>query len=231
MPKNNFQQKSTPDARIRHQQVGAERRGEERAALLKVRTRPKCPEGNWRELLWDTNLNSGTAKEREKINGPNTLPAVCRTKGLSKSRGASRLQTGPSPPEAGDKGEGKGANSAPEMASPYHTANRPPVSNQRLPEILDGRHPPGGSWLNTRRMHPTGNWVWGNWVWGRRGEKAHRARGECARPAPGCLILLGPGKAQNTGAIESTLSWSTQKLEPHAMQGMLHIEQPGAWAV
>ena len=27
MPKNNSQQKSTPDTRIRHQQVGAERRG------------------------------------------------------------------------------------------------------------------------------------------------------------------------------------------------------------
>ena len=168
--------------------------GEERAALLRVRTGPKCPEGNRRELLWDTNLNSGTAKEREKINRPNTLPAVCRTKGLSKSRGASRLRTRPSPPEAGGKGEGKGANSAPEMASPYHTVNRPPVSNQRLPEILDGRHPPGGSWLNTRRMHPTGNWVWGNWGWGRGGEKGHRARGECARQAPGCLSFSGWGR-------------------------------------
>ena len=27
MPKSNSQQKSTPDTRIRHQQVGAERRG------------------------------------------------------------------------------------------------------------------------------------------------------------------------------------------------------------
>ena len=27
MPKNNSQQKTTPDARIHHQQVGAERRG------------------------------------------------------------------------------------------------------------------------------------------------------------------------------------------------------------
>ena len=27
MPKSNSQEKSTPDARIRHQQVGAERRG------------------------------------------------------------------------------------------------------------------------------------------------------------------------------------------------------------
>ena len=49
MPKNNSQQKSTPDARIHHQQVGAD--GEERAALLRVRTGPECPEGNRRELL------------------------------------------------------------------------------------------------------------------------------------------------------------------------------------
>ena len=49
MPKSNSQQKSTPDARIRHQQVGAN--GEEQAALLRVRTGPECPEGNRRELL------------------------------------------------------------------------------------------------------------------------------------------------------------------------------------
>ena len=36
MPKSNSQQESTPDARIRHQQVGAD--GEKRAALLRVRT-------------------------------------------------------------------------------------------------------------------------------------------------------------------------------------------------
>ena len=49
MPKSNSQQESTPDAHIRHQQVGAERRGA--AALLGVRTRPECPEGNRKELL------------------------------------------------------------------------------------------------------------------------------------------------------------------------------------
>ena len=36
MPKSNSQQKSTPDAHIRHQQVEAY--GEEGAALLRVRT-------------------------------------------------------------------------------------------------------------------------------------------------------------------------------------------------
>ena len=39
------------------------------------------------------------------------------------------------------------------------------------------------------------------------------------------------GKAQNAGPTESALLWSTRKLEPHAMQGPLHIEQPEAWAM
>ena len=48
MPKSNSQQKSTSDAHIHHQQVGAD--GEEQVALLRVRNRSECPEGNWKEL-------------------------------------------------------------------------------------------------------------------------------------------------------------------------------------
>ena len=48
MPKSNSQQINTPDARIHHQQVGWN--GEVQAALLRVRTELKCPEGNQREL-------------------------------------------------------------------------------------------------------------------------------------------------------------------------------------
>ena len=62
--------------------------------------------------LWDNK------RERENLTSPNTLPAVHRTKGLSKSRGASRLRTGPAPLEAGGRAEGKGANLAPKTASP-----------------------------------------------------------------------------------------------------------------
>ena len=40
--------------------------------------------------------------------------------------------------------------------------------------------------------------------------------------------LLPPGKAQNAGATESALLWNTGGLEPRTVQGMLHIEQPGA---
>ena len=39
---------------------------EARAALLRVRTRPECPEGNLRELTWDSNPNCGIAREREE---------------------------------------------------------------------------------------------------------------------------------------------------------------------
>ena len=35
------------------------------AALLRVRTRPECPEGNLRKLTGDTNPNCGIARERE----------------------------------------------------------------------------------------------------------------------------------------------------------------------
>ena len=60
----------------------------------------------------------GQQKKERKLTGPNTLLAVRTTEGLSKSRGASRLQTGPAPWEAGGRGEGKAANSAPKTASP-----------------------------------------------------------------------------------------------------------------
>ena len=54
-------------------------------------------------------------REREKINRPNTLPAIGRTKGPSNSR-EELAGGGPGhpPPEAGGSGEGKGANVAPE---------------------------------------------------------------------------------------------------------------------
>ena len=44
--------------------------------------------------------------------------------------------------EAGGRGKGQ---TRPQRRHPHQMANRLPVSNQRLPEILDGQHPPGGS--------------------------------------------------------------------------------------
>ena len=37
-----------------------------RAALLRVRTGPECPEGSLRELMWDSNPNHGIAREEKK---------------------------------------------------------------------------------------------------------------------------------------------------------------------
>ena len=48
-PNHNCQQKSTPDARICHQQVGAGQGGA--SCMLRVRTGPECPEDNLRELM------------------------------------------------------------------------------------------------------------------------------------------------------------------------------------
>ena len=51
------------------------------------------------------------------------------------------------------------------------------------------------------------------------------------RPSLWLPERLRLGKAQNAGATESMLLWSTRKLDPHSTQGPLHIEQPGARAV
>ena len=129
-------------------------------------------------------------------------------------------------PAAGRRQQGgEGGKLGLREGTPYHTANRPPVSNQRFPEILDGRHPLGGSQLNTRRPHPNG--AGRNRLGPRRGEGA---------PHPGRVCpssswwpeMLRPGKAQNAGPTESAYLWNTRKLEPHARQGPLHIEQMGA---
>ena len=95
-------------------------------------------------------------------------------------------------------------------------ANRLPASNQRLPEILDGRHPPGGSQLESSSPELTqgapdrcvqklrlGPW---------RGDGTlHPGR---VRSSSSWLPeLLQPGKAQNAGPTESASLWRTQKPE------------------
>ena len=40
---------------------------EARAALLKVRTRPECPEGNVRELTWASKPDCGIATTRKAL--------------------------------------------------------------------------------------------------------------------------------------------------------------------
>ena len=86
-------------------------------------------------------------QEREKINLPEHTAGRSQNKGTEQvQRRARRLRTGPALPEAGGRRQGIGERGrlGPKDRSPYHTANRPPISNQRPPEILDGRHPPEG---------------------------------------------------------------------------------------
>ena len=75
--------KATPSRKVLQTPVSATskwgRNGEERAALLRVRTRRKAlraVRGSFFKL-WES---------KEKLTGLNTLPAVCKTKGLGNSR-------------------------------------------------------------------------------------------------------------------------------------------------
>ena len=166
--------------------------------------------------LWDS-------KEGEKINRPEHTAGCSQNKGTEQvQRRARKLRANPALLETGGREVGKGAGSAPKDNSPYRTANRPPVSNQRPPETLDGRHPPGGSRRDTGRRHPTSTGR--DWGRGHGGQKAHCTWGERARQAPGCLSRSAQ-KAH--AAFCSALLWNTQGLEPRAAQGTLHIEQPG----
>ena len=64
-PKHNSQRKSSPDALIHQQWAGAGQGGT--GCMLRVRTRPECPEDNLRELTWDSNPNCGAiSRERKK---------------------------------------------------------------------------------------------------------------------------------------------------------------------
>ena len=77
MPKSNSQRKSTPDARTRRQQEGAERRGA--GGIPEGKDRPEGPESSRREAfvkLWE----SGKIDRLE------------RTAGGSQSKGAEKLQ-------------------------------------------------------------------------------------------------------------------------------------------
>ena len=92
---------------------------------------------------------------------------------------------GPTPTDR-RQGGGERGKLGPRDSIPYHTANGPPVSNQRLPEILDGRHPLGESQLNTRRTHDTKA--------GAAEGRKRTAPGKVRPQAPGCLSCSGWGR-------------------------------------
>ena len=150
--------------------------------------------------------------------------ALLRNKGRTEQfqRTARLWRTGPSP--AGGRRRG---GLGPRDGIPYQTANSLPVSNQRLPEILDGWHLPGGSRLETRTdtrcTRPAGAETEAGTTEGIRCTTS-------GENGPQLRELFEPGKAQNAGPTESAFLWSTQKLEPHATQGLFPIEQPGTWA-
>ena len=169
--------------------------------------------------LWDSK------REREKINQPEHTARRSQNKGTEQVQRSYPAADGPLPAGGRRQGGGERGRLGPRDCIPYHTADRPPVSNQRLPEILDSRHLPGGSRRDTGCVHPTS--AGGDWGWGREGRRCtHPGR---VRPSSSWLPEpLGPGKAQNAGAASSALLWNTGGLEPCAAQGTLHREQPGA---
>ena len=171
--------------------------------------------------LWD----SKREREREtKLTGQNTLPAFRRTKGLSNSR-EELANGGPAHPplEAGGRREGKGENSAPEMGP--QTANPLPNCKQ-APNLPSGRVAARGQLLRTvtgvrtRLGHEHAETEAGT------AEGRRRTWGECASKAPGCLSCSSWGRQKTQAQPSPRFLWNTQKLEPHPMQGPLHIEQP-----
>ena len=94
-------------------------------------------------------------------------------------------------------------------------AGTQPAARARVAEGKGAQHP--------GRVRPS---LWLNEPLAAEGKGApHPGRGRPSRWLPEPIRL---GKAQNTGATESALLWSTRKMEPHSTQGPLHIEQPGA---
>ena len=90
--------------------------------------------------LWDSK------RERINLGKALNLGTTRLFPELSKyQRRASWWQTGPLPTGGRRQGGGERGKLSLREGTPYHTANRLPASNQRLPETLDGQHPLGGS--------------------------------------------------------------------------------------
>ena len=143
VPKGNTQQRSTPDASILHQQTGAEQRA-----------------GRERERKRETERNYPAKSPNLR-----SCRATYRTKDWANTREA-LTGCGPAhpPPETGARrapARARRGKLDPRKGIPYQTANRLPVSNQRL-EILDGWHPPGGSQpeiSSPEEIHGTPSWA------------------------------------------------------------------------
>ena len=86
-----------------------------RAALLRVRTGPECPEGNLRELTWDSNPDCGIAIPWKALTYDTARPSH-RTKDWAELVGCGPAHP---PPETGRRGspELEGGNHGPREAS------------------------------------------------------------------------------------------------------------------
>ena len=108
MPNHNRQWRSSTDAHVCHKWVGAGQGST--VCMLRVRTRPECPEDNLRELTWDSNPNCGITRKKKKnwifLHKALTRSLACsQKKGLNEyQRRAGRLHTGP--PHAGGREAG-----------------------------------------------------------------------------------------------------------------------------
>ena len=139
-PNQNSQQRSSPDTHIHHQWTGPEQRDAD--CMLRVRARPECPEDNLRELMWDSDINCGRARERKKreTERERIFPrkalrhklARSPNRGLSEhQKRASQLQTGPSPAGGREAGvwhpepEGEGQS--------RHQRRHPPPNCEQAP--------------------------------------------------------------------------------------------------
>ena len=189
------------------------RNGEERAALLRVRTGRKAlraVRGSFFKL-WES---------KEKLTSRNTLLAVRKTKGLRNSR----EEPSTVPLEVVSRGEGKGANSAPEKPPPPTLKTGPRFLSKDIlrPDsaartgAAEGKGAP-----HPGKVRPS---LWLPEPLAAEGKGTpHPGRG---RPGLWLPEPLRPGKTQNAGASESALLWSTRKLELPSTQGPLHTEQP-----
>ena len=216
---------------------------EARAALLRVRTGPECPEDNLRELMRDSNPNCGIARERgkkkekENFHVKSSNLRHCRpthrTKDSANTRGElascglahSLLEAGM---QAGNSQSWKVRGKlSPRDGIPYQTVSRLPVANQvflgswTVDICWEGRSqrsaPQRRHTAHLRQRSLCAPRKLSSWDWG--GDKTHHSTwGECAHQAPGHRSCSDLGRAQNAGPTESAPLWSTREPEPEKLR-------------
>ena len=217
------------------------------SSVLRVRTRLECPEDNLRELMWDSNPNSGITRETKKQNKTKKtfhvkVSNACthRKKGWeNKSGEQAGCPIGPSLPRGREAGvwqpepEGKGFLQS-RLLSPHPPPNceQDASRSPHLPGILDSWHLPGG-WQSEIRSpeetHTTPgtvpSWHTQETAAGiRQGNRLMAHLGQCTHKTPGlnCLYLERTQNAQPiwvSASIGHLSIWAALCWELHEMQG------------